>query len=132
MKISAALSAGPEAPYEIAEVELDDPRRDEVLVQMSAVGVCHSDLAMKAVWPQEISPIVLGHEGAGVVVSVGHDVTSAQPGDHVLLSYRSCGACSECSTGYPAYCRDFRAMNGLGSRPDGSMTMRRAGGPVYG
>ena len=65
MRIKAALSASADAPFEIAEVELDEPRRDEVLVEISAVGVCHSDLTMKAVWPQEISPIVLGHEGAG-------------------------------------------------------------------
>ena len=93
MKIRAAISASAEAPFEIAEVELDDPRRDEVLVELRAVGVCHSDLTMKAVWPEAISPIVLGHEGAGVVAAVGADVTGVRPGDHVVLSYRSCGAC---------------------------------------
>jgi aryl-alcohol dehydrogenase len=132
MKISAALSTGPEAPFEIAEVELDDPRRDEVLVQMSAVGVCHSDLTMKAVWPQEISPIVLGHEGAGVVVAVGDDVAGVRAGDHVLLSYRSCGSCRECASGYPPYCRNFRSLNGIGTRVDGSLTMTRNGSAVYG
>ena len=71
MRIQAAISASAEAPFEIAEVELDDPRRDEVLVELRAVGVCHSDLTMKAVWPEAISPIVLGHEGAGVVAAVG-------------------------------------------------------------
>ena len=93
MKIQAAISASAAAPFEIAEVELDDPRRDEVLVKLSAVGVCHSDLTMKAVWPEAISPIVLGHEGAGVVAAVGADVSGVRPGDHVVLSYRSCGAC---------------------------------------
>ena len=132
MKIKAALSARPDAPFEIAELELDEPRDDEVLVEISAVGICHSDLTMKQVWPEAISPIVLGHEGAGVVVATGAGVSTTRPGDHVVLSYRSCGACSECSAGYPAYCRDFRAMNGIGSRPDGSATMRRANGPVYG
>ena len=132
MKIKAALSARPDAPFEIAELELDEPRPDEVLVEVSAVGICHSDLTMKQVWPAEISPIVLGHEGAGVVVATGTSVTSTRPGDHVVLSYRSCDACTECAAGYPAYCRDFRAMNGIGARPDGSMTMRRADGPVYG
>ena len=93
MKIRAAISAGAAAPFEIAEVELDEPRSDEVLVELRAVGVCHSDLTMKAVWPEALSPIVLGHEGAGVVMSVGADVTAVRPGDHVVLSYRSCGAC---------------------------------------
>jgi aryl-alcohol dehydrogenase len=132
MKITAALSASAEAPFEIAEVELDEPRRDEVLVAISAVGVCHSDLTMKAVWPQELSPIVLGHEGAGVVVDVGEDVAGLRAGDHVLLSYRSCGRCHECATGYPPYCRDFRSCNGIGTRIDGSMTMSRSGAGVYG
>ena len=117
MKITAALSDSAEAPFEIAEVELDEPRADEVLVKVGAVGVCHSDLTMKKVWPQEISPIVLGHEGAGVVLATGADVTSARPGDHVVLSYRSCGACAQCGAGYAAYCRDFRAMNGIPRLP---------------
>jgi aryl-alcohol dehydrogenase len=132
MKIKAALSASAQAPFEIDEVELDEPRRDELLVELSAVGVCHSDLTMKAVWPQEISPIVLGHEGAGVVVAVGRDVTAARPGDHVLLSYNSCGSCPECSRGHQPYCRNFRSRNGIGTRVDGSPTMRRGHAPVYG
>jgi aryl-alcohol dehydrogenase len=132
MKIRAAISAGAEAPFEIAEVELDEPRRDEVLVELRAVGVCHSDLTMKAVWPEAISPIVLGHEGAGVVVTAGADVTGVRPGDHVVLSYRSCGSCPECAGGHRPYCRDFRTLNGIGSRPDGSATMRRNGSRVYG
>ena len=79
MKTQASISASAEAPFEIAEVELDDPRRDEVLVQLRAVGVCHSDLKMKAVWPEAISPIVLGHEGAKSVLAVGADVTGVGP-----------------------------------------------------
>ena len=132
MKIQAALSASAAAPFEIAEVELDEPRSDEVLVELRAVGVCHSDLTMKAVWPEAISPIVLGHEGAGVVVAVGADVMGVRPGDNVVLSYRSCGACRECAAGHQPYCRDFRTLNGIGTRPDGSPTMRRNGSRVYG
>ena len=132
MKIRAAISASAAAPFEIAEVELDEPRGDEVLVELRAVGVCHSDLTMKAVWPDAISPIVLGHEGAGVVLAVGADVTRARPGDHVVLSYRSCGSCPECTTGHRPYCRDFRTLNGIGTRPDGSATMRRNGSRLYG
>src|SRR6202048_5017329 len=132
MKIKAAVSASADSPFEIADVELDEPRRDEVLVEMSAVGVCHSDLTMKAVWPQEISPIVLGHEGAGVVEAVGADVTATRPGDQVLLSYNSCGSCPECARGHRPYCRNFRSHNGIGTRVDGSPTMRRGGSTVYG
>jgi aryl-alcohol dehydrogenase len=132
MKIKAALSASPQAPFEIAEVELDEPRRDEVLVAVSAVGVCHSDLTMKSVWPEEISPIVLGHEGAGVVVAVGDDVNGVRAGDRVVLSYRSCGHCPECAARQQPYCRNFRSLNGIGTRADRSMTMRRNGSAVYG
>ncbi len=132
MRIKAALSSSAEAPFEIAEVELDEPRPDEVLVKLSAVGICHTDLTMKAVWPQEMSPIVLGHEGAGVVEAVGQDVTAVGPGDRVLLSYRSCGKCRDCAAGHRTYCQDFRTLNALGSRPDGSTTMRRGDSPVYG
>ena len=74
MKIKAALSNGADARFEIAEVELDEPRADEVLVKLSAAGVCHTDLTMKAAWPEALTPIVLGHEGAGVVEAVGEDV----------------------------------------------------------
>ncbi|MGZ8476356.1 MAG: NAD(P)-dependent alcohol dehydrogenase [Candidatus Limnocylindria bacterium] len=132
MKIRAALSSSAAAPFEIAEVELDEPRPDEVLVELTAVGVCHTDLTMKALWPEAMSPIVLGHEGAGVVEAVGRDVRGVRPGDRVLLSYRSCGSCRECAAGHRTYCQDFRTLNALGSRPDGSTTMRRGDSPVYG
>jgi len=132
MKIKAALSTSAQAPFEIAEVELDEPRGDEVLVKLSAAGVCHTDLMMKAAWPEAISPVVLGHEGAGVVEAVGEDVNGLRPGDRVLMSYRSCRSCPECAAGHPTYCRDFRTLNATGSRPDGSTTMSRDGSPVYG
>jgi aryl-alcohol dehydrogenase len=132
MRIRAAISASAEAPFELAEVELDEPRRDEVLVELRAAGVCHSDLTMKAIWPEAISPIVLGHEGAGVVAAVGDEVTGVRTGDHVVLSYRSCGSCPECAGGHRPYCRDFRTLNGIGTRPDGSATMRRNGSRLYG
>jgi aryl-alcohol dehydrogenase len=132
MKIKAALSESADSPFEIAEVELDGPRGDEILIAMSAVGVCLSDLTMKAAWPTEISPIVLGHEGAGTVVAVGDDVSTARAGDHVVLSYRSCGSCAECAIGQRPYCRNFRSLNGIGTRVDGSLTMSRNGNAVYG
>ena len=132
MKIKAALSNGAEAPFELAEVELDEPRADEVLVKLSAAGVCHTDLTMKALWPQTMSPIVLGHEGAGVVEAVGPDVTGVRRGDRVLMSYRSCGACQECAAGHPTYCREFLTLNATGARPDGSTTTHQDGSPVYG
>ena len=132
MKITAALSHGADTPFEIAEVDLDEPRADEVLVKLHAVGICHTDLTMRAVWPVELSPTVLGHEGAGVVEAVGADVRAVRAGDHVVLSYRRCGACPQCAAGHPTYCHDFRTLNATGMRPDGTTTMHRDGAPVYG
>jgi len=132
MRIRAALSHAAATPFEIAEVELDAPRADEVLVNLRAVGICHTDLTMKAGWPEAMLPIVLGHEGAGVVEAVGEHVTGVRSGDRVVLSYRSCGCCSPCVTGRPTYCREFRSLNASGSRPDGSTTMHRDGSQVYG
>ena len=90
MQITAALTYAPDAPFEIQDVELDDPRDDEILVRMVAAGICHTDLGVKAAWPADAGPLVLGHEGAGVVEAVGAGVSGYEPGDHVLLSYRSC------------------------------------------
>jgi aryl-alcohol dehydrogenase len=132
MEIRAALATRADAPFEIVEVELDEPRPDEVLVRLVAAGICHTDLTMKAAWPQELRPIVLGHEGAGVVDAVGSSVTSVRQGDRVVLSFRSCRLCAECAAGHPTYCREFRTLNATGARPDGSTTMRRNGAPVYG
>jgi aryl-alcohol dehydrogenase len=132
LQIKAALSSGAAAPFEITDVELDEPRADEVLVRLAATGICHTDLTMKAVWPADLSPIVLGHEGAGVVEAVGTQVTDVRPGDRVLLSYHSCRSCAQCAAGHPTYCHEFRTLNATGARPDGSTTMRRNGSPVYG
>jgi S-(hydroxymethyl)mycothiol dehydrogenase len=122
MRIKAALSSSAEAPFEIAEVELDEPRPDEVLVKLSAVGICHTDLTMKAVWPQEMSPIVLGHEGAGVVEAVGSDVTMVAPGDRVVIAWRApCGECPQCRRGDPRRCSSqLRAKRRVHRAVDGA------------
>ena len=91
MKIKAALSNSPEAPFELAEVELDEPRADEVLVELTAVGVCHTDLTMKAVWPQAMSPIVLGHDvldrrrGVALALERGQRALDQEPPREPLL-----------------------------------------------
>jgi aryl-alcohol dehydrogenase len=132
MEITAALTYAPDAPFEIAEVELDDPRDDEILVRMVAAGICHTDLGVKAAWPADAGPLVLGHEGAGVVEAVGAGVSGIGPGDHVLLSYRSCRSCDSCRAGHVSYCERFRELNAVGVRPDGSTTMRRGDTQVHG
>ncbi|MEA2312017.1 MAG: aryl-alcohol dehydrogenase [Solirubrobacteraceae bacterium] len=132
MRITAALTYAPDAPFELREVELDEPRDDEILVRMVAAGICHTDLGVKASWPADAGPLVLGHEGAGVVEEVGAAVAGIEPGDHVLLSYRSCRECASCRAGHVSYCERFRELNAVGARPDGSTTMRRDGTAVHG
>ena len=91
MRIHAAVTEENGAPFEIRELELDDPRADEVLVRVVACGICHTDLIVRDQWYPVPLPAVLGHEGAGVVEAVGAAVTKVVPGDHVPLSYGSCG-----------------------------------------
>jgi aryl-alcohol dehydrogenase len=123
---AAVLHAYGEAPR-IEEVELDAPRAGEVLVRLAGTGICHTDLSvLDGVLPLPL-PCVLGHEGAGVVLEAGAEV-DLEPGDHVVLSFDSCGTCRTCARGRPAYCEHFVAHNSSGHRPDGTTTM----GPVHG
>lgn len=122
MSITAAIARRPETDFEIAQVELDDPRHDEILVRIHGVGLCHTDLAMRDQHIPIALPAVLGHEGAGTVEKVGASVTKFQPGDRVVLVFRSCGSCVTCARGQPAYCQQFGALNMSGTRTDGSHT----------
>lgn len=131
VRARAALLEEPGGPFTVREVELDEPRADEVLVRLTAAGICHTDLSTRAWWPAERMPMVFGHEGAGVVEAVGSAVESVSPGDHVCLSYRSCGACGQCRGGNPAYCA-HAAENFAGCRADGSTGLSRGGEPVFG
>ncbi len=129
MQIDAAVVSTPGGPFEVMQIEMDEPRAGEVLVQMRAVGICHTDLGMKATWSRRRLPQVFGHEGAGVVAAVGPDVTGLQAGQTVSLTFRSCGRCGQCTSGHPAYCTAGLNMAG---RPDGSPTLRRGSDPVFG
>lgn len=128
---TAAVVPAKGAPFTLTDVTLDAPRPDEVVVRMVAAGLCHTDLSVRAgVLPSQF-PVVLGHEGAGVVEEVGSAVTSVAPGDHVLLSFTSCGRCRNCVDGHPAYCDTWLPRNLLGgTRADGSATVRADAGPV--
>ena len=121
MRTIAAVATAPGEPFRIAEVELDDLRPDEVLVDIVAVGVCHTDLSAAAgVIPYPL-PGVLGHEGAGRIRAVGSAVSRVRPGDAVLLTFTSCGVCAMCRGGHPALCEHHLAWNLLGGRrPDGT------------
>jgi aryl-alcohol dehydrogenase len=127
MQISAAVARELRAPLEIAELDLEDIRDDEVRVRLVATGVCHTDaLVRDGVLPGSL-PIVLGHEGAGVVEAVGSGVDSVAPGDHVVLGFNSCGSCAQCAAEHPAYCRDCPPLNFGGARPDGSTSLSDGG-----
>jgi aryl-alcohol dehydrogenase len=129
----AAVVEAPGAPFTVHEIALDDVRPDEVLVRMVAAGLCHTDLGVQAGGIPFPLPGVLGHEGAGVVVETGSAVTKVRPGDKVLLSFTSCGTCTACRGGHPAYCDTWVPRNLiLGARDDGSATLRRDGGAIGG
>ncbi|WP_424533542.1 NAD(P)-dependent alcohol dehydrogenase [Sphaerisporangium viridialbum] len=118
----AAVLHGPGARFSLETIRLGDLRPHELLVEVRAAGLCHTDLMPRVPFLGErLVPIVLGHEGAGVVIEVGSAVTTIRPGDHVLLSFDSCGDCERCRADDPAYCLHFRAMNTSGQRLDGSV-----------
>ncbi|MEU4343442.1 NAD(P)-dependent alcohol dehydrogenase [Nocardia sp. NPDC023852] len=128
---TAAVVASGGAPFTLVDVELDEPRPDEAIVRMVAAGLCHTDLGVASGGLPFPLPGVLGHEGAGIVERVGSSITSVVPGDHVILSFTSCGRCGNCHDGHPAYCASWLPLNLIGGvRADGSHTVTRAGVPV--
>jgi len=131
VEITAAVAHKPMADFTLETLTLDAPRPGEVLVKVAAVGLCHTDLAARAGMVPIPMPAVLGHEGAGTVVEVGEGVTKVAPGDKVALTFTSCGQCTNCTLGSPAYCYQFLPLNYAGARPDGSAPLTWADGPVH-
>jgi aryl-alcohol dehydrogenase len=118
--INAAVIREKSGPFVIESIELDEPRANEVLVRIAGVGMCHTDLVVRDQYFPTPLPAVLGHEGSGIVERVGADVTKVAPGDHVVLTYASCGICPNCQKGLFGYCPDLYGRNFSGARPDGS------------
>lgn len=131
MRIRAAVTRGKAQPFIIEDMDVDEPRADEVLVKIVATGICHTDLVVRDQWLPVPLPIVLGHEGAGIVEQVGQSVTKVQPGDHVVLTYGRCGHCANCLDGRPYYCLHSYARSYGGGRPDGSTALHQNGQPVH-
>ncbi|SDP07370.1 aryl-alcohol dehydrogenase [Streptomyces sp. cf386] len=124
----AAVVESGGAPFTLSDVELDEPGPHEAVVRMVATGLCHTDLGVASGGLPFPLPGVLGHEGAGVVEAVGSAVTGVAPGDHVVLSFTSCGDCRNCRGGHPAYCATWLPLNLIGGRrADGSSTISRGG-----
>lgn len=132
IQATAALAHAVEEPFSIEKIEIRDVREDEVVVEIKGVGICHTDVAAKDGFYGLPYPSLLGHEGSGVVSSVGAHVTSVKPGDEVLISFASCAECTTCLRGDVAYCENFTQYNYIGSRPDGTTSLFQGDTPVHG
>ncbi|WP_297830183.1 S-(hydroxymethyl)glutathione dehydrogenase/class III alcohol dehydrogenase [Thermomonas sp.] len=133
MKSRAAVAFAAGQPLQIVEIDVAPPRKGEVLVKISHTGVCHTDaFTLSGDDPEGLFPVVLGHEGAGVVVEVGEGVTSVAPGDHVIPLYTAeCGQCLFCKSGKTNLCTAVRATQGKGVMPDGTTRFSHDGRPLY-
>jgi aryl-alcohol dehydrogenase len=131
MQITAAVVRERSTPFVIEKLELDEPRDNEVAVQIAASGMCHTDLHGRDGYYGTPFPAVFGHEGAGRVVAVGRGVTSFAAGDHVIVSFPWCGTCPSCAAHVPAHCLHQWDLKMKGTRPDGSTLMQSGGAPVY-
>ncbi len=132
MKIKAALLNEPNTPFEIATLDLEPPKAGEVLVKIKAVGVCHSDWHLATGDTQHPMPAVVGHEGAGIVESVGEGVTDVQPGDPVSLNWAPyCGDCFYCKLDRPNLCDTYVESIWAGTMMDGTPRLSKDGKPIY-
>ena len=127
LRIRAAVLRKKGGPLKIEALEMEGPRDDEVLVRIVAAGICRTDIDFCDDWDEAETPVVLGHEGAGVVERVGKSVKHVKPGDHVVLSYQSCGHCRQCRGGHPTGCEHLYEANFGFKRLDGSNALQRSG-----
>uniref|UniRef100_UPI003B9F57AF S-(hydroxymethyl)glutathione dehydrogenase/class III alcohol dehydrogenase n=1 Tax=Aeromonas jandaei TaxID=650 RepID=UPI003B9F57AF len=133
IKCKAAIAWGPGQPLSIEEVEVMPPQAGEVRVRIVATGVCHTDaFTLSGEDPEGVFPCILGHEGGGIVESVGEGVTSVKVGDHVIPLYTpECGECKFCRSGKTNLCQKIRATQGKGLMPDGTTRFSKDGQPIY-
>jgi S-(hydroxymethyl)glutathione dehydrogenase/alcohol dehydrogenase len=133
MKTRAAIAWKAGAPLTIEEVDLEGPKAGEVLVEMKATGICHTDYyTLSGADPEGIFPSILGHEGAGVVLEVGPDVKTLKPGDHVIPLYTpECRQCKFCLSRKTNLCQAIRSTQGRGLMPDGTTRFSFKGQPIY-
>ncbi len=133
MKTRAAVAHKAGAPLTIEKVDLEGPRDGEVLVEIKATGICHTDaFTLSGADPEGIFPAILGHEGAGIVVDVGKGVTSLKKGDHVIPLYTpECRQCEYCTSGKTKLCQAIRVTQGQGVMPDGSSRFSIGGDKIF-
>ena len=133
METRAAVAVEAGKPMEIHTVELDGPKAGEVLVEIKATGICHTDeFTLSGADPEGAFPAILGHEGAGIVVDVGAGVTSLKTGDHVIPLYTpECRECDYCTSGRTNLCQAIRETQGRGVMPDGTSRFRMGKDMLY-
>ena len=133
MKIKAAVAWGPKQPLKIETVDLEGPKAGEVLVKIVASGVCHTDAyTLSGEDPEGLFPVILGHEGGGIVEEIGAGVTTLKKGDHVIPLYTpECGTCKFCTSGKTNLCQRIRATQGKGLMPDGTSRFSKDGKPIF-
>ena len=133
MDVKAAIAFGAGQPLRLETVQLAPPQAGEVLVEIKATGVCHTDAyTLSGADPEGLFPAILGHEGAGIVVEVGAGVTSLQPGDHVIPLYTpECRNCEYCLSRKTNLCQAIRVTQGQGLMPDGTSRFSLEGKPIY-
>ena len=133
MDVTAAVAIEAAKPLSIETVQLDGPQDGEVLIEIKATGICHTDsFTLSGEDPEGIFPAILGHEGAGVVVDVGSGVTSVEVGDHVIPLYTpECRQCSYCTSGKTNLCQAIRETQGKGVMPDGTSRFSLNNEPIY-
>jgi S-(hydroxymethyl)glutathione dehydrogenase / alcohol dehydrogenase len=133
MDVRAAVAVAAGKPLEITTVQLEGPREGEVLVEIKATGVCHTDeFTLSGADPEGLFPAILGHEGAGIVVDIGRGVTSVKKGDHVIPLYTpECRQCPSCLSRKTNLCTAIRATQGQGLMPDGTSRFSIGGKPVH-
>ncbi len=125
MQITAAVCRDTAQPFTLETLELESPRANEVLVEIKAAGICHTDVNMRNTNGFTPKPTVLGHEGAGIVRQVGRAVRKVKPGDPVVITFDSCGSCPSCMQGDAVYCQHLGRHAFAGQRPDGSTALRK-------
>ncbi|AFT79439.1 S-(hydroxymethyl)glutathione dehydrogenase [Alteromonas macleodii str. 'Black Sea 11'] len=133
IKSKAAVAWGPGEPLKMEEIDVELPKKGEVLVRIVATGVCHTDaFTLSGEDPEGVFPSILGHEGGGIVEMVGEGVTSVEVGDHVIPLYTAeCGECKFCTSGKTNLCQAVRATQGKGLMPDGTSRFSKDGEPIY-
>ncbi|MEE9589475.1 MAG: alcohol dehydrogenase catalytic domain-containing protein, partial [Hyphomicrobiaceae bacterium] len=133
MEVRAAVAVGAGKPLEVTTVNLAGPKEGEVVVEMKATGICHTDeFTLSGADPEGIFPAILGHEGAGVVVDCGPGVASLKTGDHVIPLYTpECRECDYCTSGKTNLCQKIRVTQGQGLMPDGTSRFSAGGETIF-